>query len=393
VLWTTGASHGLIHVFELATPALLILIQADFGTGDLAMGSIVGLYGLLFGAGALPAGALADRVGARALLLTCLWGAAACLCGMALSGSVLVFAGFAGAMGLCLSIYHPAGTALLSHALPISGRVFAFHGMAGSLGIAASGAVAGTLGAAFGWRVTLGVLALCGFAIGLAVLRLPEASRHEIRETEGNGRWGAFGLLLVAAASMGMVYRGMTTFLPKFLATSYAGTSGAGVAVGGLLATLALLAGVAGMYVAGRMIDRGMRPAHVFLLGAAAQLPFLVALALLGGAALLPLAMAVAFFHFFTQPPGNQLVALATPPRLRGLGYGVYFLVAFGAGSLGATLGGLVSERVDLKYAFPALAVVALPSVAAMGALRARSTDVLDGRGPQPGLPVSRLSR
>ena len=67
-------------------------------------------------------------------------------------------------------------------------------------------------------------------------------------------------------------------------------------------------------------------------IGAIAQIPFLVALALLGGLALMPLAMAVAFFHFFTQPPGNQLVAQLTPPRLRGLGYGIYFLVAFGTG-------------------------------------------------------------
>ena len=32
VLWTASLSHGLIHVYELAVPALLILIQAEFAT-------------------------------------------------------------------------------------------------------------------------------------------------------------------------------------------------------------------------------------------------------------------------------------------------------------------------------------------------------------------------
>ena len=60
VLWTASLSHAMIHVYELAVPALLILIQADFHTGDFAMGRVVTLYGLMFGLGALPAGLLVD---------------------------------------------------------------------------------------------------------------------------------------------------------------------------------------------------------------------------------------------------------------------------------------------------------------------------------------------
>jgi hypothetical protein len=75
--------------------------------------------------------------------------------------------------------------------------------------------------------------------------------------------------------------------------------------------------------------------------------------------------MAVAFFHFFTQPPANHMVADFVPPRLRGLGYGVYFFVAFGTGSLGASFGGWVSDRHGLAQAFPALALLAVPAVAA----------------------------
>ena len=96
-------------------------------------------------------------------------------------------------------------------------------------------------------------------------------------------------------------------------------------------------------------------------MGALVQGPFLVLLGFAGGATVLPVAMSVAFFHFVTQPAGNHLVADFTPPHLRGLGYGIYFFVSFGAGALGASVGGWVSDRAGLSYAFPALAALLLP--------------------------------
>lgn len=367
VLWTTCLSHGLIHVYELSVPALLILIQREFTSGDFQMGQIVTLYGMLFGLGALPAGYLADRFGSTVLVAVCLWGASLSMLGMALSPSLLSFTVSAAAMGLSLSIYHPAGTALITHAMLPSGRVLAVHGMAGNTGVASATLIAGTLGALFGWRMAFGLLALLGFVLGLYALRLPEQGLREIREKKVGGRWPSFALLLIAAAFMGMVYRGMTTFLPKFFATRFVDDAASGTALGGALTTAALFTGLAGMYVAGRMADAGLGAARVFLAGAVLQLPCLVALGYVAGPALVPLAMGVAFFHFMTQPVGNQMVARFTPPSLRGLGYGIYFFMTFGAGSVGASISGYVSERVGLAKTFPVLAVVLLPAVLAIG--------------------------
>ena len=365
VLRTTCASHGLIHVYELSVPALLLLIQHEFGAGDFRMGGIATLYALLFGLGALPAGALADRVGPKPLLIVCLWGGSLGMLGMALSTSIGWFAASAGFMGLSLSIYHPAGTALLTHAVPSSGRLFALHGMAGNFGVASASLIAGTLGWLVGWRWALGLLALAGLLLGTRALALGVPEAREIRAREGHGQWPRFLLLLLATMFMGMVYRGMATFLPKFLTVTYASGSRAGTAIGGTLTTAALVVGLAGMWLAGRAIDRGTHPARAFLIGASAQAPFLVAIAFVPGALVLPLFMTVAFFHFFTQPAGNHLVADFTPPRLRGLGYGVYFLMTFGVGAAGAAIGGFVSERFGLAWTFPALAALLVPCVAA----------------------------
>ena len=162
VLTTTCLSHATIHVFELSIPALLWLIQSDFGADDLQMGTVAAFYALLFGVGALPAGFLVDRLGSKALLVMCLWGGSVSLLGMAASSTIVSFAVAAGFMGLALSIYHPAGTALITHAIPLSGRVFAYHGMAGNLGVAGSSVIAGTLGALLGWRWALALLASAG---------------------------------------------------------------------------------------------------------------------------------------------------------------------------------------------------------------------------------------
>ena len=369
VLVTTCMSHSLIHVYELSMPALLWLIQSEFRTDDFEMGGIATGYALFFGLGALPAGMLVDRVGSKALLVGCLWGGSAAMIGMALSPSAAIFALAAGLMGLALSIYHPAGTALITHAMPATGRVLALHGMAGNLGVACSSALAGVLGALLGWRWAVGLLALAGFVLGLRALLLPAPELREIRSRPGRGDRTSFALLLVGTMFMGMVYRGLTTFLPKFFAVSYSDDASAGTALGGALTTVALLVGLGGMYVAGRMIDRGTHPARVFLVGALLQAPFLLSIGVASGVPLVPLFMGVAFFHFFTQPAGNRLVADFTPPRLRGLGYGFYFLMTFGAGSLGASAGGWVSTHMGLRAAFPALVGFLVPSIAAMALL------------------------
>jgi predicted MFS family arabinose efflux permease len=275
-------------------------------------------------------------------------------------------------MGLCLSAYHPAGTSLITHFIPASGRVFAVHGMAGSIGVAGSSVIAGALGAVAGWRWALALLALPGLALGLRVLALPKPAAHPQPTVRDGGHWRRLLLLLVAAGFMGMVYRGMTTFLPKLLSTTYTANVQTGAAVGGALTTAALLFGVIGMHTAGRISDSGRHPASVFLWGTVMQAPLLVAMAYAGGSALFALAVAVAFFHFFTQPVGNQLVAQLTPPHARGLGYGLYFFVAFGAGSTGAAVSGWVSDNLGLGHIFSVLAAALAPAALATLPLRSR---------------------
>jgi predicted MFS family arabinose efflux permease len=373
VLITASLSHGLIHISELSVPPLLMLIQREFKVADFQMGQVVATYGLLFGLGALPAGLLVDRLGSKRLLVVCLWGASASMLAMALSPSFGWFTICAAGMGLSLSLYHPAGTSLIVASMHPTGKVFATHGMAGNLGVASSSVLAGGLGARLGWRWALGLLAVPALALGVRALTLPTGQSRQQVGDGAQGRWRRLVLLLLAAGFMGMVYRGMTTFLPKLFSITYTDNVQTGTALGGALTTTALLVGIAGMFLAGRVADSGRHPATVFLAGALAQLPLLAMMAYAGALALVPLAMSVAFFHFWTQPPGNQLVARYAPARARGLGYGLYFFMAFGAGSTGAGLSGWVSDNVGLIWIFPTLALLLVPSALAILTLRLRA--------------------
>jgi hypothetical protein len=63
-LGTIYAAHGASHGFVLVLPAVLVALRAEFGASFTTLGTIATLSAMLYGLGALPAGLLADRVGA-----------------------------------------------------------------------------------------------------------------------------------------------------------------------------------------------------------------------------------------------------------------------------------------------------------------------------------------
>src|SRR4029450_4058411 len=67
-LGTIYAAHGASHGFVLVLPAVLVPLRAAFGVAFPTLGTVATVSTMLYGLGALPAGLLADRVGAPVLL-------------------------------------------------------------------------------------------------------------------------------------------------------------------------------------------------------------------------------------------------------------------------------------------------------------------------------------
>ncbi len=395
-------AHGLVHTYELAIPIFLPIWLAEFGVIDLGLvelavteatlGAMVTVGYGLFGAGALPAGLLVDRLGSRRLIAACLLGMGASYLLLGLSPNAVSVGVALVVWGVAASVYHPAGLTLVSRGVRDRGTGFAYHGIAGNLGIGLGPLLTAVALLAFDWgtvAVGLAVPALLAavyaaradFDETAAVDRDPDAatdggaadgvdSLGAFRATAGRLFAGTFALVFVVVVCSGLFYRGTLTFLPELLA----GLPGfEPVAIGGdrtinperyFYAGL-LTVGVVGQYVGGKLTDRirlerGLVVAFAVL--AVLALAF-VPVARLGVGPLIALGAALGVALFVVQPMYQATVADHTPADARGLSYGFVYLGVFGFGALGAVLAGTV-----LAYASPTVLFVVLAGVAAVAA-------------------------
>jgi len=357
-------------VLELAYGVVLVSVAQELGVTFLVLGIIANVFGFAYGLTALPVGVLADRISETRLLAVCAigMGIAAVVVSLA-QGTVSLGIGLC-VLGVALGLFHPVGSAFVSRTVTNTGIGFAYLGVGGNLGLALGPIVTGAIASGFGWRVAYGVFAIPRVILGLLFLRLPE--RHKAVETKTGSSVDAaseslrpymvpLGLVLLVTVMIGLVYRGVITFLPSYL-SGEAGLSIAGmdpVMLAGSFTTVALLFGVAGQFVGGYLSDRHRRES-IALVSSAVSVPALIAVWCFGGVGMLGAAATFAFFHFMSQPVFNGLIADYSPDRWRGRIYGIYFFCAFGVGSFSASLLGFVVETHGVETVFLVCAGIAL---------------------------------
>ncbi len=368
--WTIfilGCAHTMVHFFEQAFPALIVTMVAYFQIELATAGWMQTLLALAFGVGALPAGYLADKIGPKRIVMVYLIGAAASCVFISFSNSITTFAIGLAALGACISLYHPAGTTLVTKQVKQIGKGLGYHGMGGALGVALAPALATTLAVispTYGWRLSFmafGALGLLG-AAGVATLKIAPTSpattttgfwpEHIIAKGQGK----SFLIYLFVAVMVGFCYRGLMTFLPAYFSQELSGGIfvGSDLIKGGKFATITLLVGIFGQFLGGQLTARyNLEKLYAVLL--IVTVPMLFLMSVTSNYALFFVTMAFAFFHFAGQPVGNNLVAKYTDERGRGLGFGIYFASAFGIGSLASGVSGVIADRYGLGNIFFAL--------------------------------------
>jgi MFS family permease len=184
-------------------------------------------------------------------------------------------------------------------------------------------------------------------------------------------------VFLFAAVMVGFCYRGVMTFLPIYFSQNLQGGIfiGGDVLKGGAFATITLLVGIVGQFVGGHLASRfSLEKLYATML--LITVPLLVAVSATSNYALFFATMVFAFFYFCTQPVGNNLVAEYTDPAGRGLGYGLYFAIAFGLGSFAAGFCGRIATRFGINKVFLVLAgVIFLGFLAMLYVTRLRKSD------------------
>ena len=379
--------HGLVHTYELSIPIFMTVWLSEFGVAEATLGTVVGVGYVLFGAGALPGGLLADRFGARTLITACLAGMGLSFVGLALA-SGLWTAGLALVLwGAAASVYHPAALSLISTGVQQRGRGLAWHGIAGNVGIAGGPLATALLLLVVDWQAVAFLLALpavgatilagrASFDERAAVTAPTEEAGAAPAVPRGLRRLGArsaglftpaFALVFAAAALSGLYYRGVLTFFPDLLTPLTAGWAlPIDVEAGRYVYAGLLTVGIGGQYVGGRLTEQ-MRTE----LGLAATFGSLAVVAALflpvagtGTVGLLGASAVLGFTLFVIQPLYQATVAEYSPADARGLSYGYTYLAVFGVGALGASLAGAL-----LQYAGPSLLFGVLAGIAALGAL------------------------
>lgn len=395
VIALTSGGHALCHICELAFPALIPAVMCEFQI-DADEATLLGVPAIvLFGVGALPSGLWADRRGTREAMTAYFFLVAiAALCVYCSTSRITLWVSLT-LLGAAISIYHPAGLAMLSHGCANRGRAMGINGVAGSLGVAIGPSLGIYMATQHSWRLTYAVIAILGCLGWLASLLfgINVDAREGSKAKAGGTRKGHVSILAILFLAMlvgGFNYRTITTALPTFL--SQRGTDDASYSVddqtltdgslaassaeqsaveqliadkqvlsspggsGGAVVFLVFALGGIGQIAGGLLADR-MRPAVLYTMTIAATIPCALLMARFSGPAGFTAAALLAVFMFAEQPLENTMIAEATPSAWRSTVYGLKFILAFGVASFGMYAAGLVWKYVGLTRVFDMYAV------------------------------------
>jgi len=373
LLISTCYGHFISHFNMLVFPALVLPLTGRLGMDMAQVLKLSFWMYLLFGVTALPWGLVADRWGAKPLMVVYYLGAGlsgfAAACCIDSPGGLAVSLGF---IGLFSGIYHPVGLGLVAKNIQRVSLGMGFNGMFGNLGLATAPLLTGIVNWLWGPRaayIVLGGLNLVG--VGLMTLFPELASSGKESKTTGkaNGTLAPFLILLVAMMLGGIVYRGATIIVPAYFElksqsifqwlSALLGENISPNLIATLVVSAIYLVGMAGQYTGGRVADR-FEPTRCFLIFHLITIPAAFLMALVTDVPLVILAMIYFFFLLGMQPAENTLVARLTPRRFHHSAFGTKFILTFGVGSFAVMMVGVIEKTFDIEAVFPALGCVSV---------------------------------
>jgi MFS family permease len=423
-MWVLGLVVLVDEIDKNIVRGMITPLKDEFGVGDLGISVMLSLALLLNGLVTVPAGYLADRWNrSRAVGHTVVgWSALSALGAAALNFPMLVT--LRSALGFGQAITEPSAASLLGDYYPPArrGRAFSIQQVMLLAGTGLGVAIGGGLAAAFSWRIGLLVAALPGLGVAWLVFRLREPRRGsadlmaaiggdashepaavdeaiatasaagpgapEPRLFEGGLRRFARDMVvglradmrtimdirtmryaLVGVAALLFTVTAIASWLPQYYERNLYLDKGAGEAAFGLLA---IVAGVPGVLLGGRVADRlaprltGGRlalPAVFLFVGTSCfTASYLFRMpagttdadwSVIGPAYALQLA---GLFIITMAIPGLRAgLTDALPAHLRGAGFGAFNLVSVVAGQAAAPfVVGVLSASFDenLRTAF-----------------------------------------
>jgi predicted MFS family arabinose efflux permease len=213
---------------------LLPFIRDEFALDYTRAGLVISAFGIVYGISQLPGGWLADRMGARMLLMIGIGGSAVTGLLAGLSQSYLMLLVSLMLMGFLGGAYHPAAASMISTVVEPKkrGQALGFHMVGGSASYFIAPLMAAGIAAAWGWRGTFIGLAIPTVAFGIIFYIL--LGRQELRkqgqlkttnsyaETPATpGRLRRLIALVTLSSFNQAVLQAIVSFIPLFLVDNF----------------------------------------------------------------------------------------------------------------------------------------------------------------------------
>jgi MFS family permease len=348
---------------------LLPVWQSDFGLSYASLAVVRALYYGTMGGLQVPGSRLIARLGTRAALALATFVAAAGYLVMALPCG---FAGLCAGLilaGIGSSVQHPRASLLVSNSFGKASRgPLGIYNFAGDLGKATFPAVLALLLPIVAWRPAVGIMALVGLAVAVALLavvpRRPFVAPVEEQSTAKRRGARGFGLLLTIGALDTATRMGYLLFLP-FLLHTRGGTE----AVVGLGLALLFLGGALGKAACGWLGQ------HLGVVWSVIATEVATAL-LITATLILPLTPMLAVLPLLgIVLNGTSSVLYGTVPDLApkgdiGRGFALFYTGVIGAGGLAPIAYGVIADHSNRTVGILAAALTAVVIVPLVLALR-----------------------
>jgi MFS family permease len=345
---------------------MLPIWQQEFGLGYAELGLLRGLFSGTMASFQIPAGLIAERLGAAAVLAlgTALAGAGYCLAGASAGLGLLLVALFASGLGA--STQHPLASSLMARAFagPRSMKALGTYNFAGDIGKMTVPAAASLLLVAMSWRPALALLGALGLLAAAAIFLLTPrygaepASEQAMRDADGSARAARHCFAFPVLLSIGMLdsatRMGFLLFLP-FVLTG----KGASLPTVGLALTLVFAGGAAGKLVCAFIGARIGTIATVWLTEGltAILIVALLPLSLEAAMVLLPI-IGVALNGTSSVLYGS--VPSLVPPERRARAFSVFYTGTIGSGAVAPAIYGVVGDALGVSTALTVVAAIVL---------------------------------
>jgi MFS transporter, FSR family, fosmidomycin resistance protein len=358
VLTLAGIAHALHDGYTDLIYVLLPVWQAEFALGYGMLAVVRGLYAGAMAALQLPAGFLADRFGARSILVA----------GTALAAIGFAIAGLSGGLvGLCIGLSLSGAGSSTQHPIASTAVARAYGGEArgplgtynfnGDLGKAAFPPLTAMLLTMMSWRASLEVLALIGLAVAVVIALMMPRIDFKAQDEPGrtgqvdrNGFWILFAMgVLDSAARMALL-----TFLPFLLQAK-----GASLPVIGFALAAVFIGGAVGKFGCGPLGKRfGML--HTVVL---TEVSTAVLILLVLGTPLTVALVLMPVLGFMLN--GTSSVLYGTVPELvrpdqTARAFALFYTGTIGSGAVTPILYGVAGDVIGARWATVATAVTAL---------------------------------